>query len=70
MLVLEWQSARSLKHRDFQTALLEDVVVPRRWRLNEHGYCQNVYLPRKCRNYENLKLTKKRKKNKKKTKKY
>lgn len=40
-------------------------MVPQLCRLNEPGYCQNVYLPRKCRNYKNLNWPKRKKKKKK-----
>jgi len=36
-------------------------MVLQRCRLNEPGYCQNVYLPRKCRNCKNLNWPKKQK---------
>lgn len=53
-----WRLPDCLHHLSWKTLR----TVPRRRRLNEHGYCQNVYLPRKCRNYKNLNWPKEKKK--------
>lgn len=57
-----WRLPDCLHHLSWKTLR----TVPRRRRLNEHGYCQNVYLPRKCRNYKNLNWPKEKKKKRKK----